>query len=351
MPLFIDLHIDPSLTPEDVKQCHVADKEIQEKYGVRYLQILLNQPQGHLFCLVEGPDKETCARVHREAHGNVACNVLEITESDFSMLLIGKQKDESDFTIHADGTVDTGVRAILTFQLLGTPENCEAAKPAMLAILHKYGGKNTESLLSPSTVIFHSCTSAVDAAVAVKKNLEAASLNIETRLGISIGMPLGKEGIFFEAARKSAGQFAFIADKNAITLNMHARSLYHGNLKIVDGEFKILNQPEEKFLAQLMDYLEKTWSSTDLNISVLADEMGMSKSQFNRKLKSITPLSPNDLIKEFRLRKSIELMYEQDLNVAEVTMAIGFSNPSYFTKCFRTRFGQSPTEYLAAKVK
>src|SRR5688572_24829256 len=153
MPLFIDLHIDPSLTPEDVKQCHVADKEIQEKYGVRYLQILLN----HLFCLVEGPDKETCARVHREAHGNVACNVLEITESDFSALLIGKQKDESDFTIHADGTVDTGVRAILTFQMLGTPENCEAAKPVMLAILHKYGGKNTESLLSPSTVIFHSC--------------------------------------------------------------------------------------------------------------------------------------------------------------------------------------------------
>src|SRR5690349_21986421 len=117
MPLFIDLHIDPSLTPEDVKQCHVADKKIQEKYGVRYLQILLNQPQGHLFCLVEGPDKEACARVHREAHGNVACNVLEITESDFSMLLTGKQKDATDFTLDADGSVDTGVRAVLTFHV------------------------------------------------------------------------------------------------------------------------------------------------------------------------------------------------------------------------------------------
>jgi AraC-like DNA-binding protein len=72
--------------------------------------------------------------------------------------------------------------------------------------------------------------------------------------------------------------------------------------------------------------------------------LGMSKSQLTRKLKVLSNLTPNDFIKEFRLRKSIQLM-DQNLNIAEVTMAIGFSNPSYFTKCFRKRFGKAPSEF------
>src|SRR5579872_140587 len=123
MPLFIDLHIDHNLTPDLIKKCHVADKAIQAKYGVRYLQILLNQPQGYLFCLIEGPDKESCAKVHQEAHGQIACNILEITESDFSALLANTKKDGTDFTLTSDGTIDTGMRALLALSLLGSPEH------------------------------------------------------------------------------------------------------------------------------------------------------------------------------------------------------------------------------------
>lgn len=348
MPLFIDLHVDPNLTPEEVKQCHVADKKIQEKYGVRYLQILLNQPQGHLFCLVEGPDKETCARVHREAHGNVACNVLEITESDFSTLLSGRQKDGQDFTLNADGTVDAGVRAILTFHILGTPEDGETVHPVILDLLNRQGGKNTESLLSLSTFIFQSCTAAVNAGIEVLKKIGTDYPAVEIRMGISSGIPLGMEGNFFESTRKAAGWLAFISDKNAIALPLEVKNRYTGSLK-PGAILKVLNSPEEKFLLQLSDYLEKSGLSPNLTVASMATEMGVSKSQLTRKLKLITALSPNDLIKEFRLRESIRLMHTQGMNVAEVTMAVGFSNPSYFTKCFRARFGQSPTRYLANK--
>src|SRR5882672_8156896 len=128
MPLYIDLHIDRNLTLDIIKKFHVADKAIQAKYGVRYLQILLNQPQGYLFCLVEGPNKESCAKVHQEAHGNIACNILEITEAAFSALLGSKQKDGTDFTINRDGTIDTGTRALLAIDLLGSPEHYLAVK-------------------------------------------------------------------------------------------------------------------------------------------------------------------------------------------------------------------------------
>jgi len=73
----------------------------------------------------------------------------------------------------------------------------------------------------------------------------------------------------------------------------------------------------------------------------------MSKSQLARKLNALSGLSPNDFLKEFKLRKAIALMEDQNMNIAEVTMAIGFSNPSYFTKCFRKRFGKAlPTIWL-----
>lgn len=349
MPLFIDLHIDPNFTLEAVRQCHVADKEIQARYGVRYLQILLNQPQGHLFCLVEAPDKESCARVHREAHGNVACNVLEITESDFSSLLSGKHKDGSDFTMNPDGTVDTGVRAILTFSLLGTPKSCDAVRSTILETLPRLGGQQTESLISPGAFVFLTATAAIDAALEVQRNIIDSGNRVEVRIGISQGMPLSREGNFFEATRRSAEQFAFISEKGGVTLTVQEKNSYHGKKGLTEGLCRILHSPEEKLLAQLMTVLERYGTLPEISIERVAAEMGMSKSQLTRRLKGVTSFSPNELVKEFRLRKAIQLMHERGMNVAEVTMAVGFSNPSYFTKCFRTRFGQSPTEYLHSR--
>src|SRR5688500_11925032 len=194
MPLFIDLHIDNHLTPDLVKQCHVADKAIQAKYGVRYLQILLNQPQGYLFCLVEGPDKESCAKVHQEAHGNIACNILEITESDFSALLANKPKDGHDFTLNHDGTLDTGNRAILALDLLGPPESYREAKEIIKNSFNQKEGRNGESFENRLVAVFDSCTAAVDAGIIIGKRIVESGLPVEVRMAVNIGPPLKEKG-------------------------------------------------------------------------------------------------------------------------------------------------------------
>ena len=86
--------------------------------------------------MVEGPDKESCAKVHQEAHGNIACNILEITESDFSALLSNKPKDGLDFTLNKDGTLDTGNRTILSLSLIGSPEHHKASKEIIKGVFH-----------------------------------------------------------------------------------------------------------------------------------------------------------------------------------------------------------------------
>ena len=74
--------------------------------------------------------------------------------------------------------------------------------------------------------------------------------------------------------------------------------------------------------------------------------MAMSKSQLYRKTIALTGLSPNILLKEFRLERAKQLMKKQRYNIAQITFDSGFTSPSYFTKCFKKQFGLLPMAYL-----
>jgi hypothetical protein len=81
MPLFMDIHQHvPGLTAEAVAQAHQADLKTQQKYGVKYLRYWFDEGTGKVFCLVEAPNKEPASAVHREAHGLVADEVIEVKE-------------------------------------------------------------------------------------------------------------------------------------------------------------------------------------------------------------------------------------------------------------------------------
>ena len=81
MPLFMDIHAHvEGLTKDAVTQAHAADLATQEKYGVKYLRYWFDENTGKVFCLVEAPNKEAANAVHREAHGLLADEVIEVNE-------------------------------------------------------------------------------------------------------------------------------------------------------------------------------------------------------------------------------------------------------------------------------
>jgi AraC-like DNA-binding protein len=347
LPLYIDLHIDNKLTPDLVKQCHVADKAIQEKYGVRYLQILLNQPQGYLFCLVEGPDKESCARVHQEAHGQIACNILEITGTDFSALLANKKKDAFDFTINDDGTVDTGIRAMLVIDILGNPENHTATKTALKEAIQQEGGIQIDGFGNDLVSVFQTSTAAVDTALAVQKIITQLPA-VEVRMAVELGNPIEANGSFFQATHQAASRYLFMSPAGQITVSSRVVQTYNGNHASLQDKLNIIPSRDEKFVNQLMDCVHKVWDNSEISMNDFSTEIGISKSQLTRKLNSLANLSPNDFLKEYRLRRSFRMLEDQKLNIAEITMAIGFSNPSYFTQCFKKRFGKAPSDFMVS---
>jgi len=81
MPLYMDIHkhID-GLTADAVAHAHEADLNTQEKYGVKYLRYWFEEATGTVLCLVEAPNKEAANAVHREAHGLVADELIEVKE-------------------------------------------------------------------------------------------------------------------------------------------------------------------------------------------------------------------------------------------------------------------------------
>jgi len=81
MPLFLDIHHKVAgITVEAIEEAHKRDLEVQIKYDVKYLKYWFDTRTERVFCLVEAPNKEAAEAVHREAHGNVADEIIEVTE-------------------------------------------------------------------------------------------------------------------------------------------------------------------------------------------------------------------------------------------------------------------------------
>ena len=81
MPLYMDIHRHvPGLTAEAVRGAHAKDLEVQKKHGVKYMKYWFDVGTGAVFCLCDAPNKEAAAAVHREAHGLVADDIIEVKE-------------------------------------------------------------------------------------------------------------------------------------------------------------------------------------------------------------------------------------------------------------------------------
>ncbi|HYF70682.1 MAG TPA: two-component regulator propeller domain-containing protein [Ohtaekwangia sp.] len=102
---------------------------------------------------------------------------------------------------------------------------------------------------------------------------------------------------------------------------------------------------DDKFLRKAMNTIEANISNSDFSVEVLSEEMGMSTTHLYRKLKSLTQLSANEIIKRYRIKKASLLLKNKEGNISEIMYEVGFSNLSYFSKCFKAEFGLTPKEY------
>ena len=114
MTLFMDIHhLPPEVTPEMVNDAHMRDVEAQEKHGVLYHGYWHDRDARTVSCLVEGPSREACEAVHREAHGLAADDIIEVTSQGVTAFLGLITMSASGVALLPNGTPDTGLRVLL----------------------------------------------------------------------------------------------------------------------------------------------------------------------------------------------------------------------------------------------
>ena len=128
----------------------------------------------------------------------------------------------------------------------------------------------------------------------------------------------------------------------------------HRRLKQFFGDGQTLAKEDvcdmdKDFVERFKSLIEEKMGDSGLNVEDLGKDMGLSRVQLYRKIKSLTNYSPNELLRIARLKKAASLLASSDMTVAEIGYEVGFSSPSYFTKCYKEQFGESPTDFLKRK--
>jgi class 3 adenylate cyclase len=204
MPMFMDIHPDlGDATPEDVARAHQRDLEVQDKYGVKFLTYWLNDPEGKSFCLVEAPDAESAKACHKESHGLMPNEIIEVDPPTLGQFLGTIATDDGDRAVieGTNGQLDTALRVIMFTDIVGstdisTTRGDDAAMEAVSShdsivrgALAQHGGREVKHTGDGILASFTSVTGALDAALTVQESAETDD-SPAIKIGMSAGEPV-----------------------------------------------------------------------------------------------------------------------------------------------------------------
>jgi class 3 adenylate cyclase len=239
MALFLDRHDAPGATAADIAAAHVLDVAVQDKYGVRYVTYWFDDGEATVFCLAEGPDRESLEAVHREAHGLVADNIIEVGEGPISKFL-------GAIPQHPPGDVytESALRAILFTDLCdSTQQTLELGDDGFMLLLRKHdeivraallrwGGREVKHTGDGIMASFTSVSAAVESGIDIQRSLfhrnEEAEQSIHLRVGISVGEPVTDGDDLFGAAVQLSARLCGAASPGGIAVSTSVRELCIG---------------------------------------------------------------------------------------------------------------------------
>lgn len=368
MPIYMDRHDIPDVTAKDVAEAHQEDLKIQNNYDCRALTYWFDEERGMAFCLIEAPNQASVQNLHNHAHGLIPNQIIEV-EATVVEAFLGRIEDPEDQK-NSDLRIinDPAFRAIMLIDLnefiqisakLGTDEAfniLQIFKEMFRGELSKYNGLSVEHSDEYFIASFTSVAQSVLCALAIQQCLREYDYSIsnyksQARISLSAGVPVSGDDIFFGSTMKLAKRLCFITPTGQIMVASAVNDLYKAqklNIKGEENSISVLSPANEKFLSHIMDIIEANDGDAAFDVEAFRKQMGMSKSQLYRRITSVTGYSPNDFIKEYRLKKAIKLIEKQKGNISEIAYDAGFSSLSYFSKCFQKRFAVLPSDYANA---
>lgn len=362
MPIYMDIHVIPGVKAKDVAEAHRRDLLHQGEYGCKCMTYWIDEERENVFCLIDAPSKETVEELHGRAHGMVPNRIIEVSENLVESFL-GRIYDPEEAETSSDGLKvfhDPSFRVLLVTKtadpiLLEYELGAEKAA-ALLERQHsavrlkraEYGGREVEHAGQGFILSFSSAVKALSCALAILGELSADEARaLDFRIGMHAGEPVEKSNELFGDALQMADRLCSIAGSLQVVVSSAVRELVsRENFQHRQNLVVTLSPADEDYLGLLVGKLEENWQDPDFNVDEFCQAVAMSKSQLYRKTIELFDRSPNTLLKDYRLEKARELMKKRRYTISQITFDSGFTSPSYFTKCFKKKFGLLPMEYV-----
>ena len=240
MPIFMDRHDMRGATAENVAEAHRKDLEIQDKYGVKYMTYWYDSERSAGFCLVDAPDAATAARVHREAHGEIASEIIAVDLAAVEAFLgrISDPRHAPDATTQEMGA---GLRAIMFTDIVGSTEMTarlgDAAALELVRVhdalvrrgLASHHGREVKHTGDGIMAAFDDVANSVRAAAHIQRRFSAynaeASEGLRVRIGIHAGEPVADHNDLFGATVQLAFRLCSEAEADGIIVSELVREL------------------------------------------------------------------------------------------------------------------------------
>jgi len=352
MPIFMDIHNveDEAFSEIAARKGHREDLAVQDKYGVRNIKYFLNLPEKKIFCLMEAADKKACVDMHLAAHGIGACNVIEVSgEIDFRAFLGKGTKNQDDLALTLNGEIDTGYRTLMMVALVDFTGKNGKYFDEVRKLIQQYQGSNINQPNDHIMASFVHASDAIACCLTVSRLLKNVPMNIDYTMAVVTGKPVDETGSdFFGEAQKRLQMLCRLGGNRTVHIDTDTEALLQTNFNKSDtdkGIVKLVSDGDFVLFETLWKTLKDEISNPDFKIDDLNNLLGLSKAQAYRKIKALTGMSPNELIREMRLRKSLEFLNQKGKTVAEIAYELGFNSPTYFTRVFRKRYEMLPTTF------
>lgn len=362
MPIYMDRHIVPGIEAKHAAQAHREDILIQDEYGCRCMTYWVDEERGSAFCLIDAPNEEAVKKMHDRAHGLVPHEIVQVN-SNVVEAFLGRIEDPEGYYDSDDPNLkifnDPAFRIILVAQAKDSSllknELGEKKAEKLLALYHEIireqvnenQGREVELKGERFIASFVSVTQAIACAKGVQRGLHVAGELIDLRMGLNAGMPVTKDQSIFGDVIRMAEYLCLAGAPNQIVLASIIKELYKDDGQHSLGDetaYKSLKPTAENVLQLLLDVLRDSHTNSQFGIQDFCKKTGMSKSKLYRQSTALLNLSPNELLREYRLKKAL-LFLKTNRNIAQTAFDCGFGSPSYFTKCFQERFGLQPLAY------
>jgi AraC-like DNA-binding protein len=363
MPIYMDRHdVSDVVTAEAVAQLHQQDLKIQEEFNCKGLTYWFDGNRKTAFCLVEAPNKQCLIDMHNHAHGEIPNQIIEVDVSVVESFLGRIEDPEKSHDSELNIIDDPAFRIIMYIGFSNLPFSSnkiadkgfesQARMNLLSEVFSDFEGRIVTRNHDHFIVSFNSGLQAAWCAIEVHNKFQEWEGNaghdiVNLKTGISAGVPVTNKKLFFEEALQSAERMYHIAHSRIVVSSEVKKLCKQANSNVfVDTDLVYAMTPsDEQFLEKLMNYISETWQNPDLHVDKLGLHLGFSKSQLYRKITSLVGISPNNFIKDFRLNKAVSLIHAQTHTISEVAYETGFNSPSYFTKCFFSKYGLLPSQY------